>query len=253
MSEMSDLNPQPLLTGKPIICRRCMHGHMVETITGRANTPVEYHCGYCGNYAIVGVPAQFPFMVAVKRESNFDQKVVRERKAPPDQTESGSSPMQVGEALLKPKKEEKSMAANARCKVDGCEKFGAFHGFCATHFREEYGIAYYQYQRNRQSDGEDPREVARRIKADNLLTLEKKEKEQQKPEPTPAPGTKPPLPETPWVKSETKAPAAEPLEKNRMVSIPVDVYEKIVQLAEQEFRPVDMQVQYLLHKGMSNG
>ena len=37
---------------------------------------------------------------------------------------------------------------------------------------------------------------------------------------------------------------------NLALYIPDEMYEKIVQLAEREFRPVGMQVQYLLHKGM---
>lgn len=154
------MDPQPLLTGKPIICRRCMHGHMVETITGRANTPVEYHCGFCGNYAIVGVPAKWPFMEVVKAESSKplesgsgSHAVVDEKRA----ASQGSSPMQVGESLVKPraprarqftkpaqravitkeksveqcKPKEESMFI--KCKHPGCDKRGAVAGYCNNH------------------------------------------------------------------------------------------------------------------------
>ena len=40
---------------------------------------------------------------------------------------------------------------------------------------------------------------------------------------------------------------------NLALYIPDEMYEKIVQLAEREYRPVAWQVQYLLHKGMEAG
>lgn len=127
-----NLSVQKLLTGKPIVCTRCMHGHAVDVITGRENAPTEYHCGFCGNYAIVGVPVRFPFMEVTK-----DTTRPEERKTAPDHNERGSSPMQVGESL-KPKKEKKVMAKK-KCEAPGCDKKSWMKGLCHKHYVDKYG------------------------------------------------------------------------------------------------------------------
>lgn len=128
---------QPLLAGRPI-CPRCMHGHQVEVITDRANSPVEYHCG-CGNYAVVGVPAKWPFMTPQKAEQQPDIGIPASVK--PD--DSGSSPMQVGESL-KTKKEEQM----AKCSYPGCEKGVWVKGLCHKHYKEEHGEYVPRYKGN---------------------------------------------------------------------------------------------------------
>lgn len=92
---MSDPKPQLLLSRRPIICTRCMHGHQVEVITGRENTPVEYHCAGCGNYAIVGVPARWPFMEVTKVEKRPDIGIPISAK----HNSTGTSPLQTGEKI----------------------------------------------------------------------------------------------------------------------------------------------------------
>lgn len=219
---MSDPKPQPLLTRRPIICTRCMHGNRVEVITGREKTPTEYNCG-CGNYAIVGVPARWPFMEVVKSESKPVQKVAQS-----DHDEHGSSPMQVGESLVKslnnipgniPRrpqvletiadnidedcKQEEPMPGkkrNPECKREGCAMEGPFHGFCAKDFTAEYGISYNQYSRAKKYRGEDPRDVAIRIKAAGMQESEQK---------TPKREPKPAAAETKGPKAEKKAPVHE--------------------------------------------
>lgn len=88
------------------------------------------------------------------------------------------SPMQLGDSLLKAnktaaeqaqraKKEARAMSEpkphNRPCNRKGCDKAGAFHGFCAKDFHDEFGISYPEYIRTRKSKGEDPREVAKRL------------------------------------------------------------------------------------------
>jgi len=255
---------QPLLNPhRPIVCAHCMHGHQVEVITGRANTPVEYHCG-CGNYAVVGMPAKWPFMVVVKDTTRPEEKKAGETFA--EAFSTGMSPLQLSESL-KPKKEEKSMGTHPTCKIEGCNKHGAFFGFCATHFRVEYGITYYTYLKNRAHDGEDPKSVALRIKTDDHLNSVDAGRKN-------AAETKPPKPEKEKPVRETKEPAAEtisPKEESRAapdetqkagkpiglvgkdfitIVCKEDLIDRIREHANAEFRTPEQQVAWYLHHGM---
>lgn len=151
--------PQPLLSRRPV-CGHCLHGHMVEVVAGRANSPVEYHCGYCGNYAIVGVPARWPFMEVVKADPSVNPANNISRKDFGENiSKNCSSPIQVGETL-RPEKE--SVSILPKCKAEGCSKLGGIRGFCAKHFNMEFGISYDTYLRNRKDNNEDPKAVAAR-------------------------------------------------------------------------------------------
>jgi|GEM_PF-7115242 len=269
---------QPLLNPhRPIVCAHCMHGHQVEVITGRANSPVEYHCG-CGNYAVVGVPARWPFMVAVKEPVTYSTTYFSGVNPANNINANSSSPMQLGESLiekrrkgemLKPLKEEKSMGRHLICKVEGCEKYGAFFGFCATHFRVEYGITYYTYLKNRAHNGEDPKSVALRIKTDDHLNSVDAGRKNP-----PAAETKPPKPEKEKPVRETKEPAAETIspkeeskaapDETQKAGKPIglvgkdfitivckeDLIDRIREHANAEFRTPEQQVAWYLHHGM---
>jgi len=234
---------------------------MVEIITDRMNSPVEYHCGFCGNYAIVGVPVRYPFMEVVKGPKPEIKNIEISKNIKSDHDDSGTSPMQVGESL-KPKKEEKVM--QPKCFREGCDKQAQAVGLCDLHFHDRFGITVAEYRENKLHRTEAAKSVAARLKREEK-PMSKKESNPRpedvgavRPAPPPPPPKPAPLrvevkqPAPPPV-PEPKAPAPEPFEQNRMVSIPMEVYEKIVQLAEQEYRPVGMQIQYLVHKGMSNG
>ncbi len=192
---MSDPKPQLLLTRRPIICSRCMHGHQVEVITGREKTPVEYHCG-CGNYAIVGMPAKWPFMEVVKEPVNNSVKYSSDVKPANNISQNYSSPMQVGENIIQEKLKSKMLEPQKKaptsklpeCKVEGCTMRAGIRGVCAYHFHKEYGISYDTYLRNRKGPYEDPKAVAarwtdRRVKS--KLTVKKITKEEKTmPKPT---------------------------------------------------------------------
>jgi hypothetical protein len=244
------MKAQLLLTRHPIICRKCMHGHQVEVITDRMNSPVEYHCGYCGNYAIVGVPARWPFMEITKAEKQPDIGIPA--SARPDNT--GSSPLQVGESL---RKKEEIMFT---CKHDGCDKWGAVAGYCNSHFKEAYGITVEQYRTEKTGRKEDPETVAERVRRYSLAARkarmeraketfhaaleEEKEKHPAKPPTPPVTG----IPTT-GKDEETQLEFEAPVPA-RAILIPPEMYERIEAMAEAEFRTPDLQVRYLLHKGM---
>lgn len=158
---MSDPKPQPLLTRRPIVCTRCMHGHAVDEISGKGNTPTEYHCVFCGNYAIVGIPAKWPFMVAVKAEKRRSDIGI---PASVKSDNNGTSPMQVGEKL---RKQEEPMST-FKCKHPGCDKRGAVAGYCNNHFKERYGITAEQYRAEKRGRKEDPMVVAERVREYSL-------------------------------------------------------------------------------------
>ncbi len=119
---------------KPIssvpICSKCDGNYPLEIINERENSPEEYHCG-CGNYAVVGMPARWPFMEVVKSEENYSKKYSTDC----DHCETGSSPLQVGESL-KPKKE---VPVKKKCSHPGCEKDVWVKGLCHKHYKEEHG------------------------------------------------------------------------------------------------------------------
>lgn len=129
---------QPLLSGRPI-CTRCDGNYPAETIHDRDNSPAEYHCG-CGNYAVVGKPARWLFMVPKKAEEKPDIGIPASVK--PDS--SGSSPLQVGESL-KPKKEK---PVKKKCSHPGCEKDVWVKGLCHKHYKEEHGEYVPRYKGN---------------------------------------------------------------------------------------------------------
>jgi hypothetical protein len=235
-----------------------MHGHQVEVITGRENTPTEYHCGYCGNYAIVGVNAQFPFMVAVKAES--ESAVVSE------DVWKGlahySSPMQVGESLVKsgvPRARqftrraqqavstEEKPAEKCKPKEESMDDFFLKHGIT----REEY-------KANKKYKLESPARVAKRMGRTGQAEQAAPQYEQK----LSLPETKPPQDEQGTPKPEKKVAARVIgwVGKDHITIIGCKDYitivakeefiEKIKEAADRDFRTPEQQVAYYLHKGM---
>lgn len=256
---MSDPKPQLLLTRRPIICTRCMHGHAVDVITGREKTPTEYHCVFCGNYAIVGVPAKWPFMEVVKQKST-NIEISKNIKS---DNNNGSSPMQLGESLavkqkaeprvrlskpaqqpVKKAKEEKKMAQQVlKCSVDGCEKPRSASGICTDHFLERYGITDTIYREHRQFATEGPARVARRLKADLVQDTTANDVEKQE--------TKAPEPE----KREAKTWPGEdlPIAKGDEViriALDPDLLKKLAEKAKEAYRTPELHAAYLVSKGL---
>jgi hypothetical protein len=262
-----------------------MHGNSVEVITGRANSPVEYHCG-CGNYAVVGKPARWPFMEITKDTTPPEEKKAGETFAAAFCP--GSSPIQVGESVVKSsadysrniaelaqraiiaekktaekcksKQEEPIMSRNPQCKSEGCTKIGAFIGLCATHFKTEYGITYRKYMKCRHLKGEDPREVAKRIRADNMLTVEKKEKPVSKKVSTPRPeevGDKkpapPPVPPTITKEDETVLLQLYSEGPFLVIVLPPEIKTALAEKAKAEYRSPEQHAAYLIHTALKEG
>lgn len=149
---------------------------------------------------------------------------------------------------------EVDVSEKPRCKSNDCDKVAATYGYCNAHFYELYGITAGEYNRNKGRWHEDPREVAARIKAQGGT----KQAKPALPQPSGVKVTKQPKAETKAPADETKAHEPETkandtryvMVKTYAVMLPADLYERIEQLAKDEFRPVDMQVQYLIHKGL---
>ncbi len=191
------METQPLLTRRPI-CTRCMHGHAAEVITGRENTPTEYHCGYCGNYAVVGVPARWPFMEVVKGTIRPEERKAGETFAA---SSSGSSPMQVGESLVKShtdysrniprpaqraviaeektandcKPTEEKTMGKPRCEREWCREPSEALFLCKDHFKDVYGITVEEYRANKLHRTETVNSVVRRLKGEPIDSYHKNE------------------------------------------------------------------------------
>lgn len=243
------MDPQPLLTRRPIICTRCMHGHAVDVIPGRENTPTEYHCVFCGNYAIVGKPARWPFMEVIK-----DTTRPEEKKATPDHNDTGSSPMQVGESL-KPKKEEKSM--QPKCFTEGCDKPAQAVGLCDLHFHDRFGITVAEYRENKQHRTESVASVVARLKgeprvrvkpeaiekavAEGRITPEKGKRLLNELKPAPPP--EPPKPEPLRVEVQQPEPSC-------TVVIDPELLDRLAARAKGLYRTPDQQASYYISRGL---
>jgi len=261
---MPDPVPQLLVSGRPIVCTRCMHGHLIDAIAGGLNVPTEYHCGYCGNFAIVGVPARWPFMEVVKGNSDFDQKVVREEKENAVLS-SGSSPMQVGESLVKsrvnyskniprniPEPAQQAVITEEKtaekCKPKQEERMNDFF--------KKYGMTEEEYKANKNYRLESPARVAKRLGKTGTEVALAAEAKPTKPEPEkrkPAPETKPPKEEPKAAPTETEKPrkAIGVIGKDFITIVCKDEFiERIKERADIEFRTPEQQVAYYLHKGM---
>lgn len=260
---MSDPKPQPLLTRRPIICRRCLHGHMVEVITDRMNSPVEYHCGYCGNYAIVGVPAKWPFMEVVKAPGSSKTAV----KPANNISDNYSSPMQVGETIA-----DKTAK---KCKVQTEQEEPM------DDFFQKHGITREEYKANKQYRLESPARVAQRMGRTGTEMPVAETKGPKAEEKKPARETKPPANDVAKPEKEeaehsalTAAynnkeleelaypdrhtfPLAAPrppiglVGKDYITIVAKEEFiERIKEAADRDFRTPEQQVAYYLHKGM---
>jgi hypothetical protein len=126
-----------------------------------------------------------------------------------------------GERTEKPEDETPKKDNSKRpCHYEGCEKKELAGGYCYKHFQVVNGKKYV------------PGQI--RHKSGHIDMPEKKQEKADTPEPA----------------TETRR-GDEGLPSNiRPVFIPAELYDKLVQLAKAEFRPVDMQAQYLIVKGM---
>ena len=207
-------------------------------------------CSRCGSQSIV--PEQ-KYVVGVGWVSypkcfkcgsvKVEERWNEVKQEPQQAQEAASSPMTVL------KKEERM--TRKKCSYPGCDKGSWLKGLCHKHYIEKYG----EYVPVKKGNGvvlpkEEPRvrvkpEAIERAVAEGRITPEKgaqlrNESHNKAVEEFAYPVT-PPEPEK--SKPAQHCP-------NLALYIPDELYAKIVQLAEREYRPVAWQVQYLLHKGM---
>lgn len=223
-----ELQTQQPLYHRPITCSKCSHDDRVE-IRGE-----EYHCSGCGNYAYVGRPARWPF---VAKQGNNIPKII-----PAVNPANNISSKDPGENISREEqtKQEEPM----------------------DEFFEKHGITLDEYKAKKLYKCESPARVVARLVTQKTppqnpekvpdATVQKAAKDIKEMFPkvkTPEPETKVPIPETkgpPTLKESGHVFAT----KLPTVLISIDMYEKIVQLAAEEFRTVDLQAQYLIHKGL---
>lgn len=264
---------QLLLAGRPI-CTRCMHGNQVEEIKGRMNSPVEYHCG-CGNYAVVGMPARWPFMEAVKGPANQTVNPannISRNDSGRNISENCSSPLQVGESLVKsrvnyskdiirkfPRPAQRAVITEKKtaekCKPKQEERMDDFF--------KKYGMTEEEYKANKNYRLESPARVAKRLGKAGTEVAPAAEAKPTKPEPEkkkPVPETKAPAAETIPPKEEPKATPPETAKPGKPIGVIGKDYitivcreefiDRIREHANAEFRTPELQVVYYLHKGM---
>jgi transcription elongation factor Elf1 len=108
---------------KTFRCSKCGRTDFVEVITDREKISAEYHCAFCGNYAVLGVPTRWGFVEVVK---DTVEKI--------EPTE------------CKPKleivKKEARMGKYGTCKFEGCTKKILAGGYCYRHYKEVNGHPY---------------------------------------------------------------------------------------------------------------
>lgn len=95
---------------KTFRCSKCGRTDFVEVITDREKISAEYHCAFCGNYAVLGVPTRWGFVEVVKDT-----------------------------VKTKPEKEGKTMSKSGICKFEGCTKKILAGGYCYRHYKEVHG------------------------------------------------------------------------------------------------------------------
>jgi hypothetical protein len=139
---------------------------------------------------------------------------------------------------------------------------GPFHGYCAKHFNEAFGISYGQYKKHKTARGENPANVAERIREMELQAAEERvrkakegiepaceehrerhetEKSEQKPsESEPKPGKVEPKPAV----SETGIPLFQ-------IFLDRDLLDKLTARAKAEYRTPELEAAYILHKELS--
>jgi hypothetical protein len=168
--------------------------------------------------------------------------------------EEGQSPLQVAGGIHKDiiltlssellQKEDKNMPEkqwkNQKCKIPGCKKEGAFHGYCGAHFTEEYGINYTRYCKLKTHRGEDPREVAKRVP-----DVRKQEKAKQEG------GSN-------WVHLEQVRESPQTfgiklLSGAHHIVIPCNeqILKTLKAQAEKDFRTIEQQAAYYIHEGLT--
>lgn len=146
------------------------------------------------------------------------------------------------------------MPTHFKCKYPGCDKLGAVAGYCNNHFREFYGITAEQYRAEKRARKEDPREVAKRIKADNLLTLEKKEKPMSKkasnPSPEEAGATRPAPPPAPPKPATSGTVMAQPNCPLLQIFLDPELLEALTSAAKKAYRTPELHAAYLIDLGV---
>jgi len=124
------------------------------------------------------------------------------------------------------------------CARPGCEKGGFFHGFCTADFKVHFGISLKEYKANKAFKGEPPDAVAARIKSIDISKM--------------ALGKVSSVKDVringhllnefdPTVERIAPGIAA------TAVIFPQDIWDKVSEIADKEFRTPDQQILYMVH------
>lgn len=126
-----------------------------------------------------------------------------------------------------------SKTVRGKCKWEGCKRIGAFWGHCKNHFRSVYGISFEEYRANRLRPREDPRQTAARIKGAQA---------------TPPGGMTPaPMPtDLGPAFVDSSAPTKQDVHATAVI-FPQDLWNRICEVAEKEYRSPDQQVLFMIN------
>ncbi len=100
----------------------------------------EIHCRNCGNVAIDGVNARWPFKEReMKKETGATQEIMAEGSICPtaakNLSNNGQSPLQLAQGI----REKEADMSKKKCSIPGCEKVSWIQGLCHRHYTEKNG------------------------------------------------------------------------------------------------------------------
>ncbi|OPY69848.1 MAG: hypothetical protein A4E63_01761 [Syntrophorhabdus sp. PtaU1.Bin050] len=134
------------------------------------------------------------------------------------------------------------MPGHAKCKK-GCGRSGQCRGYCYSCFHEEYGITYEAYRKHVLFRGEDPREVARRIrKADLQQSDERVQKAKEEFEKA--------MEEEREIETAPQTDQPVPLFQ---IFLDPELLDALTKKAKAEYRTPELHAAYLIDKGVRGG
>ena len=205
---MDDL-PRQIDTRPPLQCGKCRHTDQIE-VKGD-----EIHCYFCGNFAIVGMRARWPFRTLgeAKHQNIEISKDV-------NRGDNGDTP-----AVQDKKTKEAPMGTYGKtCAIPNCEKKSWLKGYCHKHYIEKFG----EYV------PENP--FKNRAKKEPMPKVDRKL-------------TKAVFPEQAAVGQDENEKDPAPLPGIRVI-IPDKLLEKLAVVAEREYRTISQQAAYFVTKGL---
>ncbi len=100
----------------------------------------EIHCRFCGNVAVDGVNARWPFKEReIEKETGATQEIMAEGSICPtaakNLSNNGQSPLQLAQGI----REKEADMSKKKCSIPGCEKVSWIEGLCHRHYTEKNG------------------------------------------------------------------------------------------------------------------